>query len=114
MPKTLSQMKKRLEEAMSQANGAEEIIPLLKKVIAQYDLIPADLFDQSHQEPKLVTPKRPKTPIARPQVQAGYQDGNGNTWAGRGRRPTWLNEALEQGHTLEDFKVSSKRLRRAK
>ena len=48
MPKTLSQMKKRLEEAMSQANDAEEIIPLLKKVIAQYDLIPADLFDLSH------------------------------------------------------------------
>jgi len=55
---------KRLEEAMSQANDAEEIIPLLKKVIAQYDLIPADLFDLSHQAPKLATPKHPKTPIA--------------------------------------------------
>lgn len=114
MPKTLSQMKKRLEEAMSQANGAEEIIPLLKKVIAQYDLIPSDLFDQSHQAPKLATPKHPKTPIARPQVQAGYQDGNGNTWAGRGRRPTWLNEALERGYTLENFKIPSKRVSRAK
>lgn len=70
MPKTLSQMKKRLEEAMSQANDAEEIIPLLKKVIAQYDLIPADLFDLSHQAPKLATPKHPKTPIARPQVRS--------------------------------------------
>lgn len=114
MPKTLSQMKKRLEEAMSQANDAEEIIPLLKKVIAQYDLIPADLFDQSHQAPKLATPKHPKTPIAGSQVQAGYQDGNGNTWAGRGRRPTWLNEALERGYTLENFKVPSKRVSRTK
>ena len=70
MPKTLSQMKKRLEEAMSQANDAEEIIPLLKKVIAQYELIPGDLFDQSHQAPKLATQKHPKTPITRPQVQA--------------------------------------------
>ena len=114
VPKTLSQMKKRLEEAMSQANDAEEIIPLLKKVIAQYDLIPSDLFDQSHQAPKLATPKHPKTPIARPQVQAGYRDGNGNTWAGRGRRPTWLNEALERGYTLENFKVPSNRVSRAK
>ena len=106
MPKTLSQMKKRLEEAMSQANDAEEIIPLLKKVIAQYDLIPADLFDQSHQEPKLVTPKRPKTPIARPQVQAGYQDGNGNTWAGRARPPTRPDQTRDGGGTREDFKVA--------
>ncbi len=114
MPKTLSQMRKRLEEAMSQANDAEEIIPLLKKVIAQYELMPGDLFDQPHQAPKLAPQENAKTRSTEPQLQAVYQDGNGNTWAGRGRRPTWLNEALEQGHTLEDFKVSSKRLRRAK
>lgn len=114
MPKTLSQMKKRLEEAMSQADDAEEIIPLIKKAIAQYELMPGDLFDQSHQAPKLTTQKHLKTPIARPQVQAVYQDGNGNTWAGRGRRPTWLIEALERGHILENFKVPSKRLSRAK
>lgn len=46
-------MRKRLEEAMSQANDAEEIIPLVKKVIAQYELMPGDLFDQPHQTPKL-------------------------------------------------------------
>ena len=51
VPKTLSQMRKRLEEAMSQANDAEEIIPLVKKVIAQYELMPGDLFDQPHQTP---------------------------------------------------------------
>ena len=114
MPKTLSQMKKRLEEAMSQANDAEEIIPLLKKVIAQYELMPGDLFDQPHQTPKLAPQKHAKTPSTEPQVQAGYRDGNGNTWAGRGRRPTWLNEALERGYTLENFKVPSNRVSRAK
>ena len=25
------------------------------------------------------------------------------TWSGRGRRPQWINEALESGRTLEDF-----------
>ncbi|MDT0136993.1 H-NS histone family protein [Acidovorax sp. PRC11] len=114
MPKTLGQMRKRLEEAMGRANDAEAIIPLMKEVIAQYDLLPGDLFDQAHPAPKLARQKHPTTPSTRPQVQAAYQDGNGNTWAGRGRRPTWLNEALERGHTLEDFKVSSKRLTRAK
>ncbi len=114
MPKTLSQMRKRLEEAMSQANDAEEIIPLLKKVIAQYELMPGDLFDQPYQAPKLAPQENAKTRSTEPQLQAVYQDGNGNTWAGRGRRPTWLNEALERGHTLENFKVPSKRVSRAK
>ncbi|WP_227431163.1 H-NS family nucleoid-associated regulatory protein [Psychrobacter sp. I-STPA6b] len=27
------------------------------------------------------------------------------TWIGRGRKPTWLVEALEQGKKLEDFAV---------
>jgi DNA-binding protein H-NS len=26
-----------------------------------------------------------------------------NTWAGRGRKPKWLQEKLEQGRKLEDF-----------
>ncbi|HEX7072008.1 MAG TPA: H-NS histone family protein [Rhodothermales bacterium] len=28
-----------------------------------------------------------------------------NTWAGRGRKPRWLEEALAQGKKLEDFAV---------
>lgn len=39
MPKTLTQMKKRLEEAMSEAREAEEIIPLLKEAITKFDLV---------------------------------------------------------------------------
>ncbi len=27
------------------------------------------------------------------------------TWTGRGKRPNWLNEKLENGAKLEDFKV---------
>ena len=42
MPKTLTQMKKRLEEAMSEAREAEEIIPLLREAITKFDLVPDD------------------------------------------------------------------------
>ena len=28
-----------------------------------------------------------------------------NTWAGRGRKPRWLEEALSQGRKLEEFKI---------
>lgn len=36
-------------------------------------------------------------------LKAKYQDGAGNTWSGRGRRPRWIVEALAAGKTVEDF-----------
>ncbi|MFO1294193.1 MAG: H-NS histone family protein [Rubrivivax sp.] len=38
-------------------------------------------------------------------VAAKYRDASGNTWAGRGKRPVWLREALAAGRTLEEFAV---------
>ena len=29
------------------------------------------------------------------------------TWSGRGKRPRWLVAALQSGHNLEEFKISS-------
>ncbi|HET6568322.1 MAG TPA: H-NS histone family protein [Rhodothermales bacterium] len=36
-----------------------------------------------------------------------YRDPNNpeNTWAGRGRKPKWLEEALARGKKVEDFAV---------
>nr|WP_255763802.1 H-NS family nucleoid-associated regulatory protein [Pelomonas sp. P7] len=33
-----------------------------------------------------------------------FCDADGNTWSGRGRRPTWLTEAINGGADLEDFR----------
>lgn len=40
-------------------------------------------------------------------VKVKYRDPNNsaNTWSGRGKRPTWLNEATANGAKLEDFEV---------
>jgi DNA-binding protein H-NS len=105
-------MKKRLEEAMSEASEAEEIIPLLKQAIAKFDLKPADLFEQRPETSKPSDASEARAAASR--AKAAYQDANGNTWAGRGRRPTWLNEALKYGKTLEDFKPGGTSLRKAK
>ena len=35
-----------------------------------------------------------------------YRDDNGNTWTGRGKKPTWLVSALAGGALLEDFAVA--------
>ncbi len=32
-------------------------------------------------------------------------DNPGQTWAGRGRKPTWLEAALKKGKKLESFKI---------
>ena len=53
LPKTLTQMKKRLEEAMNEAHEAEEIIPLMKEVIARFELVPDDLFETGTPEFKV-------------------------------------------------------------
>lgn len=36
-----------------------------------------------------------------------YRDHNNaeNVWTGRGRKPTWLTTAIENGHKLEDFAI---------
>lgn len=114
VPKTLNQMKKRLAEAMSQASEAEEIIPLMKAAIARFELVPADLFDAASKvkaAPQKSVPSDSKNSTG---AGAMYRDFDGNTWAGRGRRPTWLNDALARGKTLEEFRVRGKHLRSAK
>jgi DNA-binding protein H-NS len=30
-----------------------------------------------------------------------------NVWSGRGKHPAWLRDKLDQGHTLEEFAISS-------
>jgi DNA-binding protein H-NS len=32
-----------------------------------------------------------------------YSDGNGNSWSGKGKRPSWLQQKLDEGQSLEDF-----------
>ena len=40
-----------------------------------------------------------------PAAKYRHPDDPALTWSGRGKRPTWLNEALAGGKTLEDFAV---------
>lgn len=40
MPKTIASMKKRLEEALQKADEAEELVEVMKEVIAAYGIMP--------------------------------------------------------------------------
>ena len=48
--------------------------------------------------------KSPRGKAAAPVIK--YRGPNGETWSGgRGRKPQWVTQALQQGHKLEDFAV---------
>ena len=65
--------------------------------------------------------------LGRPAIQRGsrlkgrkvppkYRSPSGETWAGRGARPTWLVAAMKRGKKLDDFLIdkSARKRRRSK
>ncbi|MEF9995740.1 MAG: H-NS histone family protein [Burkholderiaceae bacterium] len=65
-----------------------------KSLIAEFDLNPAELgFDKRGRKP------------ARSSVKPKFRSPSGETWAGRGRKPKWLEEALAAGRKVEEFAV---------
>jgi len=51
-----------------------------------------------------------KTPKAKRVSNAPkYRGPGGKTWGGRGARPRWLSNALESGHSLDEFLITQER-----
>ena len=73
-----------------------EVLKELKSDIAAFEFTAAELFE-TLKPTKTKGTKEPK-----------YQDANGNTWAGVGKRPKWLTEAIAAGKSQEDFKIPTK------
>ena len=42
---------------------------------------------------------------SKPAAAAKYINARGQTWAGRGKRPTWLRQALAVGQSLDSFRI---------
>lgn len=109
MAKTFAAMKRRLEQVIAEAHEVEAVLPLMQKIVAKYDLKPADVFPNVPLPPpprpsrRVLTVVRNETTAAATE-QAPYRDSVGHTWSGNGRRPAWLIEALAQGASLDDFR----------
>lgn len=100
--KTLADLQAQIEKLQAEANRLREqekagVVARIREAIAAYELSERDLFGTAS---LAATPKRGRQPKAR---AAAYADGSGNTWGGRGPRPRWLREALQQGKSLQDF-----------
>ncbi|HNT40052.1 MAG TPA: H-NS histone family protein [Rubrivivax sp.] len=80
----------------------DEVIGRIREAIAFYGITAADLgLAGAEASP----PGRRGRPAKAGKPLVRYRDENGNTWAGRGKRPQWLRDALEAGRTLDEFRV---------
>lgn len=49
----------------------------------------------------------PQTATNTPQkIAAKFKGPNGEMWGGRGRKPNWVIKALDEGKTLDDFRIN--------
>jgi DNA-binding protein H-NS len=104
---TYLELKEQAEKLLAEAERMREqeiadAIADIKRKIELYGLTAADLgFAKSGPGP--VRAKAAKSPIK-------YRGPNGETWSGgRGRKPQWVTQALQQGRDLEEFAVKNGR-----
>ena len=105
--------KLQLEAAKLRRDEIADVVARIREAIAVYQLTAADLgLNPKTKGPAL----KAAAPIKRRQRKAGakivratknakYSNGEGGAWAGVGKRPNWLREALAAGRQLSDFEV---------
>jgi DNA-binding protein H-NS len=96
--KELQDLRNQIDEAMRSAERNERKVALEEaaKAAAKFGYSLSDLVDAKS------TSKAGKS-----KLPAKYRNPENpeQTWSGRGRRPQWVNSAIEEGRVLEDFEV---------
>ena len=93
--KELQELELRVEKAIAEARLKErsELKAEIEQMVADRGFTMSEIFSTKRGSPKgrTVAPK-----FANP-------DDPGQTWTGRGRKPNWLVQKLEEGTDLDDF-----------
>jgi len=120
MATTYMQLARQIKELEAQAEQVKKkeiagVISQVKDAIAAYGLTAEDLGlaagagTRSKAARASGAPSGPhvgrKLQASRKSATTTYQDGTGNTWGGRGPRPSWLRAALAAGASLASFAV---------
>jgi len=114
MTKTYAQIQKQIQALSREADRLKRkevdgVITRIKEAISVYGLTAGDLgLGGARGAAKAPSGKRPGPKKGAKAKRAGtvkFRDEAGNTWGGRGPRPQWLRNALNDGKKLEDFLV---------
>lgn len=114
MTKTYAQIVKQIEVLKADAEKVRRkevdgVIARIREAIEVYDLSASDLgFGAAAAKGprKVAEPKKRRgTKAAKAAAVVKFRNDSGGTWAGRGKRPQWLRDALSAGKTLQDFAV---------
>lgn len=92
--KQIADLQKQAEEIKTREKSA--VLKEIAEKISQYGLTAEDLGFSS----RGTAGKRPVRKVA-----VRYRDSAGNTWTGRGKRPSWLVKELANGKSINDFLV---------
>ena len=86
------------DAAMEEQNERLEQIEKIKALMAESNISEADLISDV-----AIAPKAKRAP--RPAKYKFFVDGEEKTWTGQGRTPKALQEQLDAGRSLEEFKI---------
>lgn len=109
---TLSQLQNQIAKLEAQASQIKKkevasVIAKIKDAITVYGLTAADLgLGAKGPKAGAATAGRKSSAKKGRKAKAGkmkYQDGNGNTWTGHGRRPQWFIDAIASGKTTDQL-----------
>lgn len=114
MAKSYEQIQRQIEALQAEAEKlrrkeVDEVIGRIRQAIDHYGLTAADLgLGRAAPAPrKAKAAGRRKAAPKAAATAAAYRNEAGQTWAGRGKRPQWLRDALEAGHSLDEFRVGA-------
>lgn len=110
MANSYAEIQKKIAALQKEADAvlAREVTGVVERIrvaIAHYGLTADQLFGRTATKPNKA--RVAKATGQKKQGRIAYGDGQGNTWGGWGKRPTWLREALAAGKKLEDFQLSA-------
>ena len=86
------------ELAKHKAAAKSTAIAQVKAMMADHGLTISDIG-------RLATVASAKT--AKASASQMYRNADGQTWAGKGKRPNWLRAELMRGKTLAEFKIAA-------
>lgn len=103
--KELVKLKKDVDKALTTAEERErrDALKAAEKAVAEFGFSLSDLSGSP--KPKAARKARKGKPKAKAKAKYRNPANHEQTWSGRGRKPLWINEALNSGADITDLEI---------